>query len=153
VRVLFLCTGNACRSQMAEGLCRALCGEALEAYSAGIEKHGLNPNAVAVMKEIGVDISAQESKTLEDLGELEFDFVITVCRHAHESCPIFPGRATVVHRDFDDPPSLARDAVDKQEALRHYRRVRDEIKAFVLGLPAELATEDGGERESREPGA
>ncbi len=140
IRVLFLCTGNSCRSQMAEGWARALKAETLVAYSAGIEKHGLNPNAVRVMAEAGVDIHEHESKTLEDLAALTFDYVVTVCAHAHESCPVFPGQAQIVHRSFDDPPRLARNAKDETEALGHYRRVRDEIRAFVETLPNSLRT-------------
>lgn len=128
---------------MAEGLCRALSGERIEAFSAGIEKHGLNPLAVAVMDEIGVDISGHTSKTLEDLGHEPFDVVITVCDHAHETCPVFPGRARLVHHAFDDPPKLAAQAIDKEEALSHYRRVRDEIKSYVLELPQALDSAGG----------
>jgi arsenate reductase (thioredoxin) len=138
LRALFLCTGNSCRSQMAEGLCRALRGDVIEAYSAGIETHGLNPNAVRVMGEIGIDITGQWSKTLDDLADVTFDYVVTVCGHAHETCPIFPGRATVIHRGFDDPPRLAAAARSEEEALGHYRRVRDEIREFVLTLPEAL---------------
>jgi len=137
-KVLFLCTGNSCRSQMAEGYCRALHGEKIEAFSAGIETHGLNPNAVRVMAEDGVDISAHHSKTLDDLAGIAFDLVVTVCGHADEHCPVFPGRTRVIHRGFDDPPALARDAGSEQEALGHYRRVRDEIRAFVAKLPSLL---------------
>jgi arsenate reductase len=133
-RVLFLCTGNSCRSQMAEGLCRHYRGD-VEAFSAGIETHGLNPLAVEVMREIDIDISGQRSKTVAELGETEFDYVVTVCDHAHESCPFLPAGTKVVHRGFDDPPRLAKEASNREEALRHYRRVRDEIKDFVLSCP------------------
>ncbi|MCG8583844.1 MAG: arsenate reductase ArsC [Pirellulales bacterium] len=136
--ILFLCTGNSCRSQMAEGWARALKDDALNAYSAGIEKHGLNPRAVQVMQEAGVDISDHESQTLEDIGPVEFDVVVTVCGHAHESCPVFPGRARIVHVGFDDPPKLAADAATEEEALVHFRRVRDEIRDFVETLPERL---------------
>ncbi len=134
-KILFLCTGNSCRSQMAEGWARHLKGDALEPYSAGIETHGLNPNAVKVMAEAGVDISHHHSKTLNDLKDIPFDYVVTVCASAHETCPIFPGKAKVVHVGFDDPPKLAKDAKTDEEALGHYRRVRDEIRAFVETLP------------------
>jgi arsenate reductase len=137
LKVLFLCTGNSCRSQMAEGWARALKGDVIEAYSAGIEKHGLNPKAVQVMQEAGVDISGHHSKTLDEL-DVPFDVVVTVCGHAHETCPIFPGKAKVVHHGFDDPPRLAREAKDEEEALGHYRRVRDEIKAYIETLPQTL---------------
>jgi arsenate reductase len=123
---------------MAEGWTRALKGGEIEACSAGIEARGLDPRAVAVMAEAGVDISRQRSTTLDGLGDLRFDVVVTVCADAHESCPVFPGRARVVHRGFDDPPRLAAGAATAAEALAHYRRVRDEIRAFVEALPAGL---------------
>jgi arsenate reductase len=139
LKLLFLCTGNSCRSQMAEGWARHLKGEQIDAYSAGIEKHGLNPNAVKVMAEAGVDISGHQSKTLEELEGVAFDVVVTVCGHAHETCPLFPGQARVIHVGFDDPPKLARGETDPEKALAHYRRVRDEIRAFVETLPQALA--------------
>ena len=131
LKILFLCTGNSCRSQMAEGWVRHLKGDRIEAYSAGIETHGLNPDAVRVMAEAGVDISGQRSKQVSELREIEFDYVVTVCDHAHESCPVFPGKAQVVHAGFDDPPRLAANAKTEEERLAPYRRVRDEIRAFV----------------------
>ncbi len=133
--VLFLCTGNSCRSQMAEGWGRALHGERYDFFSAGIEKHGLNKQAVAVMAEVGVDISGHYCKTVEELPIREFDLVITVCGHADENCPFFPARTRVIHHGFDDPPRLARDARSPEEALNHYRRVRDEIRDFITSLP------------------
>ncbi|MGH7142906.1 MAG: arsenate reductase ArsC [Planctomycetota bacterium] len=139
LRVLFLCTGNSCRSQMAEGFARALKGEAIEAFSAGIVKHGLNPLAVRVMAEAGVDISRQKSKTVADLAAQPFDVVVTVCGNADENCPAFPGKTRIVHVGFDDPPTLVKSAKTEAEALVHYRRVRDEIRAFVETLPAGLA--------------
>ncbi len=138
LKVLFLCTGNACRSQMAEGWTRRLRGDLIEPYSAGILARGLDPRAVQVMAELGVDISGQRSKTLRELGDMEFNYVVTVCGHAHEQCPRFPGDAKVVHVGFDDPPHLARDANSEEEALAHYRRVRDQIRAFVMTLPESL---------------
>ena len=141
LKVLFLCTGNSCRSQMAEGWARALKGDAIEAYSAGIETHGLNGLAVKVMAEAGVDISHHRSKNVSELMGVPFDCVVTVCDSAHESCPIFPGRAKVVHVGFDDPPRLAKGARTDEEALPHYRRVRDEIRAFVEKLPESLKKE------------
>ncbi len=143
LKVLFLCTGNACRSQMAEGWARRLCAGFVEPYSAGILARGLDPRAVRVMAELGVDISGQRSKTLRDLGDTAFDHVVTVCAHAHEQCPRFPRQAKVIHVGFDDPPHLARDAKSEEEALPHYRRVRDEIRAFVSTLPGGL-NEAGG---------
>ena len=141
--VLFLCTGNSCRSQMAEGWTRALKGDQIDAFSAGIETHGLNPRAVKVMAEAGVDISGHKSKTVADLPAKEFDYVVTVCDHAHESCPLFPGKTKVVHVGFDDPPRLAKEAKTEEAALVHYRRVRDEIRAFVETLPEGLKSRLG----------
>lgn len=135
LRILFLCTGNSCRSQMAEGWARALKSDRIEPYSAGIEAHGLNPNAVAVMHEAGVDISTQTSNTVDALEGVELDVVVTVCGHADEHCPAFHGAPRVVHIGFDDPPKLAKEAQTEEEALGHYRRVRDEIRAFVEKLP------------------
>lgn len=138
LKVLFLCTGNSCRSQMAEGWARHLKSDVIEAYSAGITTHGLNPSAVKVMAEAGVDISGHQSKNVQDLLHVPFDYVVTVCGHANETCPRFPGRARIVHVGFDDPPALARDAASEEEALGHYRRVRDEIRAYVETLPQSL---------------
>lgn len=139
LKVLFLCTGNACRSQMVEGWARHLRGDVVEPYSAGIATRGLDPRAVRVMAEAGVDISGQRSKHVDGLKGIPFDYVVTVCAHADENCPVFPGRTKVVHVGFDDPPGLAREARDEEEALGHYRRVRDEIRAFVETLPASLS--------------
>ncbi len=130
LNILFLCTGNSCRSQMAEGWGRALKGDQYNFFSAGIETHGLNPNAVQVMAEAGVDISGHSSDNVNDLGA-EFDVVFTVCGHADENCPVFPGAPRVIHVGFDDPPKLAKTAKTEAEALGHYRRVRDEIRGFV----------------------
>ncbi len=138
LKILFLCTGNSCRSQMAEGWARHLKGDAIEACSAGIETHGLNPLAVKVMAEAGVDISGQRSKSVAEVKDAPYDYVVTVCDQAHESCPLFPGKAKIVHVAFDDPPRLAKDARTEEEALGHYRRVRDEIRAFVERLPEAL---------------
>lgn len=138
IKLLFLCTGNSCRSQMAEGWTRFLKGDLIEPYSAGIETHGLNPNAMQVMKEAGVDISGHKSKLLSDLKDVQLDYVITVCGHAHETCPMFPGKAKVIHVAFQDPPAMAKAFTDPEEKLNCYRRVRDEIKQFVLTLPETL---------------
>jgi arsenate reductase len=138
LRVLFLCTGNSCRSQMAEGWARALVGDVIVPYSAGIEAHGLNPNAVEVMREAGVDISDQGSKTVADVKGIPFDLVVTVCGHADEHCPAFPGNVKVVHVGFDDPPKIAKGAASRAEELAIYRRVRDEIRAYVAGLSESL---------------
>jgi len=134
--ILFLCTGNSCRSQMAEGWARHLRPDVIEPYSAGIEKHGLNPYAVRVMAEVGVDISRQRSKLIEELPVTAFDYVITLCGHAHETCPYFPGRT--VHRGFPDPPELAKKASSEDEVLQAYRMVCDQIRDFVESLPESL---------------
>ena len=139
LKILFLCTGNSCRSQMAEGWARALKSDVIEAWSAGIETHGLNPSAVKVMAEAGVDISGHRSNKADELKEVAFDYVVTVCGHANETCPMWlDGKAKVVHVGFDDPPKLAKGAKSEEEALNHYRRVRDEIRAYVETLPETL---------------
>jgi arsenate reductase (thioredoxin) len=138
LKILFLCTGNSCRSQMAEGWTRHLKGDGIEPYSAGIETHGLNSDAVRVMAEAGVDISCQRSKHVDEFRGTAFDYVVTVCGHAHEHCPVFPGKAKIVHVAFDDPPRLAAGAKAEDDRLAPYRRVRDEIRDFVLGMPRAL---------------
>ncbi len=139
VKILFLCTGNSCRSQMAEGWAHALKGDVVDAYSAGIETHGLNPYAVKVMAEAGVDISSQKSKLISDLPTLDFDYVITVCGNAHENCPVFPGRTRILHVGFEDPPRLAESCRSEEEKLICYRRVRDAIRTFIAQLPEVLS--------------
>jgi arsenate reductase len=134
--ILFLCTGNSCRSQMAEGWARHLKGDDIEAYSAGIEKHGLNPYATRVMAEAGIDITDQESTTIEELERSGFDWIITLCGHADETCPHLPGNK--IHRGFDDPPKLAEQARTEDEKLVHYRKVRDQIRDFIATLPQSL---------------
>ena len=119
---------------MAEGWARHLKSDRIQPYSAGIAPHGLDPRAEQVMAEAGVDISRQRSKHVDELKDIEFDYVVTVCGHAHENCPVFPGKARIVHAGFDDPPALARTARNEEETLAHYRRVRDEIKRFVEQL-------------------
>lgn len=142
IKILFLCTGNSCRSQMAEGWARVLKDDIIEAYSAGIKLNGLNPDAVAVMAEAGVDISLQCSKHVNEFTTADLDFVITVCGHAQESCPYFPATCEVIHVGFDDPPKmvekLAQQGSDRQAQLDCFRQVRDEIRAFVQGLPESL---------------
>jgi len=135
VRVLFLCSGNACRSQMAEGWARALPGGRIRAFSAGIEARGLDPRAVLVMREEGLDISGQRSKRIDELEFSEFDLAVTVCARAAESCPAFSRATRVLHVPFDDPPSLAGEARTEAQALEPYRRVRDEIGRWVGTLP------------------
>jgi arsenate reductase len=139
LRILFLCTGNSCRSQMAEGWARHLKGQIVEPYSAGVDPHALDPRAVQVMGEAGVDISSHQSKKLDELRGIIFDYVITVCDNARERCPIFPGATKMLHVGFDDPPRLAKQARTEQEALDHYRRVRDELRDFIVQLPVVLA--------------
>ena len=136
--ILFLCTGNSCRSQMAEGWAKKLKGDLYDVYSAGVARHGMNAAAVRAMAEAGVDISAQYSKTMDDLPQVGFDCVITLCGNAAETCPFFQGSVKRMHVGFDDPPALAKDAKTEEEALGHYRRVRDEIKAFVEGMPGNI---------------
>lgn len=138
IRVLFLCTGNSCRSQMAEGWARHLKAGIVEPYSAGVESHGMNPNAIKVMAEAGVDITDQHSKHVDELADVAVDYVVTVCGNAQERCPVFGGNARVRHVPFDDPPALARTAKNEEESLAHYRRVRDEIRRYVEGMPENL---------------
>lgn len=145
-RVMFLCTGNSCRSQMAEGWARHLLGERVEACSAGTDPHGLNPLAVRAMQEAGVDISGHTSKTIEACDPETLTLVVTVCGHADENCPMFPGTTRVVHRGFDDPPKLAAGAATDEDAMPHYRRVRDEIRAFIEALPSLLGSVQGVSR-------
>jgi len=138
IRILFLCTGNSCRSQMAEGWCRHLKGDVIEAYSVGIAPRGLDGLAVKVMAEAGVDISGHRSKHPDELKDVKFDYVITLCGEANERCPMFPGKAKITHIGFDDPPKLAAEVEGAEEKLNCYRRVRDEIKMFILGLPESI---------------
>jgi arsenate reductase (thioredoxin) len=137
LKVLFLCTGNSCRSQMAEAWARHLKNDLIDPYSAGIEKHGMNPHAIQVMAEAGVDLAKHDSKTLEDLGPIHFDYVVTVCGHANEHCPVFPGKAKLIHVGFEDPPTLTKHLPDGEAKLAVYRRVRDEIRRFIETWPGE----------------
>ena len=142
LKILFLCTGNACRSQMAEGWTRQLKGDLIEPYSAGIEIHGLNQTAVEVMAEAGVDIAGQISKHVDTMKGITFDAVITVCDNARETCPFFPGAKRMLHVGFSDPPArakeLAAQGADEEAQRNCYRLVRDEIRAFVETLPQSL---------------
>jgi arsenate reductase len=131
MNILFLCTGNSCRSQMAAGFARAMY-PAHTIASAGIEAHGMNPRAVAVMSEVGIDISAQPSQTIDELPPLSWDLVVTVCDSARENCPVLPG-ARMMHVSFDDPPRLTQ-GMNDDEALPVYRRVRDEIATMIRTL-------------------
>ncbi len=141
LKVLFLCTGNSCRSQMAEGWVRHLKSDRIDAYSAGTEIRPLDPNAVKVMSEAGVDISGQQPKGIELLVNEGFDCVVTLCSEADKTCPTFPCETRVVHVSFEDPPQLARNTKSDEDALNCYRRIRDEIRAFVDGLPEALELE------------
>jgi len=135
-RVLFLCTGNSCRSQMAEAWTRALHGTRIEAASAGVDPGAsIDPRALRVMREAGVDVTGQRPKHVHAIADPPFDLVVTVCDQAREACPVLSGAGRVVHRAFDDPPRLAATATTEDEALAPYRRVRDEIRALVEALP------------------
>jgi len=138
LKILFLCTGNSCRSQMAEGWTRHLKGYLIEPYSAGVEPHEIDRRAIKAMAEVGIDISQHRAKDVSAVDHIGFDYVITVCDRAHESCPFFPAKTKVVHVGFDDPPRLAAGCSTEEEAMIHYRRVRDEIKAFVEKMPGAL---------------
>ena len=137
-KVLFLCTGNSCRSQMAEAWAQRLKGDVIEPYSAGVRPEALDPRAVKVMAEAGVDISRRRAKHVNEFSDVKFDHVVTVCDHAREHCPLLPGLPEVLHVGFEDPPHLAAGAATEEEALAHYRRARDEIRAFVETLPDAL---------------
>lgn len=132
IRVLFLCTGNSCRSQIAEGWANHLKGDIIEAYSAGIRPIGVNPKTIQVMAEADVDISGHTSKHIDDLAGIDFDYVVTVCDNAREQCPIFPGRVKLIHRSFEDPYFATG---SEEEILAEFRKVRGQIKAFVEQLP------------------
>lgn len=135
--IMFLCTGNSCRSQMAEGWARKYWGNEFNVYSAGSKKHGMNERAMKVMKEAGVDISTHYSKTVEEISQLSFDYVVTVCDHAHENCPYFPA-SKIVHVGFQDPPALTKGLTNEEEILAVYRRVRDEIEKFIKDMKKTL---------------
>jgi arsenate reductase len=142
LKVLFLCAGNSCRSQMAEGWARHLKGDVIEAYSAGIEPKGVDPRAVQAMAEVGIDISQHRSKSVLELGDVEFDYVVTLCNDAQATCPFFPAKTAVIHHGFDDPPELALGAYTEEEVMMHYRRVRDEIRAFIETIPESLERDE-----------
>ena len=136
IKILFLCTGNSCRSQMAEGWAKHLKADSIEAYSAGIKPIGVSPRALKVMAEAGVDISTHTSKSINELGDVKFDYVVTLCDIARQSCPVFPGKAKMIHRSFADP-YFARGS--EERILAEFRKVRDEIKTFVETLPPNKA--------------
>ncbi len=136
-KILFLCTGNSARSQMAEGLMRHLHGEKFEAFSAGFEPKGIHPVAVQAMREIGIDIANQQSKHIDDLPDREFDYVITLCDHAAQNCPVFPGKGVRLHQRFSDPATTQG---SDQEVLEAFRKVRDELKQFILAFGNDKGT-------------
>ena len=124
---------------MAEALTNAIKTDDFEGYSAGISPKGVDPRAEKVMSEIGINISGQKSKDIASLGNMEFDYVVTLCDNANEACPFFPAKTKLLHRGFDDPPKLAEGTQNAEEALNHYRKVRDEIKTFVENIEEELS--------------
>lgn len=134
LKILFLCTGNSCRSQMAEGLTNKHLNDTFEAYSAGIIKSSVNKYAQKVMAEIGIDISHHYSKNVNEVRDIDFDYVVTVCDNAKETCPYFPGSGKIAHNSFDDPPYLTKNITEEEEKLMVYRRVRDEINIFIRDL-------------------
>ena len=140
--ILFLCTHNSCRSQMAEGWTRHLHGGRFDPHSAGIDPTRVDPYAIKVMAEAGVDISCGHAKSIGEVQDISFDYVVTVCDEARERCPYFPARVRMIHVGFDDPPALVKEAGDEQAVLTIYRRVRDEIGSFVEELPRTLEAED-----------
>ena len=145
LRVLFICAGNSCRSQMAEGWTRHLKAGQIVAYSAGLETHGLNRVAVRVMAERGVDISHYRSKRIAELRNVAFDCVVTVCERSRAQCPVFPEATHVIHVPIDDPTALSRPAATEEEALDHYRRVCEQIRALVETLPQGILHLDDGQ--------
>lgn len=135
--IMFLCTGNSCRSQMAEGFCRKYWGHKYNVYSAGTQKHGMNERALKVMNEAGIDLSSHFSKNIEELPDIPFDYVITVCDSAKENCPYFPA-GKIIHVGFQDPPALTKNMSNEDDILDVYRRVRDEIEQAIKNLPTSL---------------
>lgn len=135
LKILFLCTGNSCRSQMAEGWTRYIHGDLYDVYSAGLTTHGINQNAAKVMMDVGVDISKQTSNNIDEYLNIKFDYVITVCGHADEYCPVFPGNTIKFHKGFPDPPKLTENIGNSDEKLKVFRKVRDEIQLYIRDLP------------------
>jgi len=142
LKILFLCTGNSCRSQMAEAWTKKFKGNIIDVYSAGTMPKGVDPSAVRAMAEVGIDISGYRSKSTTELMDIEFDYVITLCDDSQQSCPFFPAKTRVLHHGFEDPPVLAVGAKNEEKAMGHYRRIRDEIRAFVDTLPESLEKAD-----------
>ena len=134
-KILFLCTGNSCRSQMAEGWARHLKSDVIEAYSAGVWPAGVSSRAIKAMAEAGVDISSHKSQHVNDFKDVEFDYVVTLCDNAKEQCPVFTGDAKLVHRAFDDPVMMIG---TNDQIMAAFRQTRDEIRAFVETLPEAL---------------
>ena len=135
IKVLFLCTGNSCRSQMAEGWAQHLKSDVIDAYSAGIRPIGVSSRAIKTMAEAGVDISTHTSKSIDDLGDVDFDYVVTLCDNAAQNCPIFPGKAKVIHKPFKDPYFASG---SEKQVMAEFRKVREQIKAFIETIPASL---------------
>jgi len=135
IRVLFLCTGNACRSQIAEGWARHLKSDVVEAYSAGIRPIGVSSRAIKTMAEAGVDISTHTSKHIDDLGGVDFDYVVTLCDNAAQNCPVFPGKAKIIHKPFKDPYFASG---SQEQVMAEFRKVREQIKAFIETIPDSL---------------
>jgi arsenate reductase (thioredoxin) len=136
-RVLILCTGNSARSQMAEGILRAIGGESVEVFSAGVKPSSVRPEAIQAMNEIGIDISGHRSKSVDEFTGQQFDYVITVCDNAKESCPIFPGKTQRIHQSFEDPPAPSESGAE--ETISIFRRVRDEIQEWMKSFVASSA--------------
>ncbi len=139
IKVLFLCTGNACRSQMAEGWARHLKSDRIEAYSAGIRPIGVSSRAAEAMSEAGVDISGHKSQHLDEFADVDFDYVVTLCDNAAEQCPVFAGRAKVIHRPFEDPYFATG---TKEQVMAQFRETRDQIQVFIEGMPENLKSEN-----------
>ena len=135
IKVLFLCTGNSCRSQIAEGWASHLKGSIIDVYSAGIRPIGVSSRAIKVMAEEGVDISSQKSQHLDEFSEIDFDYVITLCDNAAENCPVFSGQAKVFHKPFEDPYFATG---SEEEILETFRMVRNEIRGFIEEMPNNL---------------
>ena len=139
IKVLFLCTGNSCRSQIAEGWARHLKGDVIDAYSAGIRPLGVSSRAIKVMAEVGVDISNHNSKHMGEFKGIDFDYVVTLCDNVSESCPVFTGKAKVIHKPFEDPYLST---LDEENVIKAFRKVRDQIRVFVEEMPGNLCKED-----------
>ena len=139
ITVLFLCTGNSCRSQIAEGWARELKGNVIDAYSAGIRPIGVSSRAIKAMAEAGVDISMHQSQHIDEFSGIDFDYVVTLCDNAAESCPVFPGKARIIHKPFDDPYFASG---SEEQILATFRKVRDDIRTFVETMPESLEAEN-----------